>query len=104
MQIEKTHHVDCSEPDEDGRYEWYYEYDLFRFVIDDVSFIARSYVDSPDEAHFLRVERGGKPLQLSAEDLEAPLAIAAIRHLRECGKKQIKWLSSAGYEPLRKTA
>jgi hypothetical protein len=104
VQIEKTHHIDCSEPDADGRYDWHYEYDLFRFAAGDVALVARSYVDSKDEAHFLRVERAGKPLFLSAADLESPLAVAAIHHLRECGKKHIKWLSSAGYEPFEKNA
>jgi hypothetical protein len=104
VQVEKTHHIDCSEPDADGRYEWYYEYDLFRFAVGDVSLLARSYIGTPCEAHFLRIERGGKPIQLSAEDLGSPLATAAIRHLHECGKRQIKWLSSAGYEPFGQTA
>ena len=100
MQVERTHHIDSSERDAEGFYEWYYEYDLFRFAEGDVALVARSYVDSPDEAHFLRVERAGAPLQLSAADLTSPLAIAAIGYLRDCGIKKLKWLSSSGYAPI----
>ncbi len=97
MQVAKTHHIDCSERGADGLYEWYYEYDLFRFVEGDVALVARSYVDSPAEAHLLRVERAEKPCQLSAADLGSPLAIAAIGYLRDCGIRKLQWLSPSGY-------
>lgn len=50
MHIECTHHIDASEPDEDGMHEYYYEYDMYRFTDGALCLVARSYSDEPDEA------------------------------------------------------
>lgn len=97
MQIETTHHIDCSEKSADGYYEWYYEYDLFRFSEGSFTLVARGYTDSPEEAHFLRVERDGILMSVSEADLQTNLAVAAAVHLRSAGKMKINWLSPVGY-------
>ncbi|MBV9788124.1 MAG: hypothetical protein JOZ51_08125 [Chloroflexi bacterium] len=103
MKIEHTHHVDAGEPDERGRYEYYYEYDLFVFSEAGVSVVARSYSDMPGEAHFLRIEIGDAALLLKPEDFRRPLVIAAVKHLRALGKHELSWLSGCGngYEAVR---
>jgi hypothetical protein len=102
MEIEVTHHIDCSEIRPDGFYDWYYEYHLFRFTEGSSTFIVRAYVDSPEEAHFLSLQEGRKTRSLTPEDLQLPLFQLAVNHLREVGKTSITWLSPAacGYEPI----
>jgi hypothetical protein len=102
MQIERTHQIDSSEPDESGMYDYYYEYDIYRFTEDSVSFIARSYTDEPDEAHFLKVETNGVHRLLNHADLKHPLLLSALSHLRNEGKMNVRWLNGKenGYESL----
>ena len=102
MKIEQTHHVDASEPDARGRYEYYYAYDLFVFSEAGVAVVARSYSDTPGEAHFLRIEVGAASELLQRDDFRRPLVIAAIKHLRALGKHELSWLSGRGngYEPV----
>ncbi|MSS75767.1 MAG: hypothetical protein EXR90_02455 [Methyloglobulus sp.] len=57
MHIEKTHHVDASEPDADGLYEWRYEYDLYSFSDVSIFVVARTYVSEPDAVYFLHIEQ-----------------------------------------------
>ena len=100
MKIETTHHIDCSEKSADGFYEWYYEYDLFRFSEGSLTLVARGYTDSPEEAHFLRFEKDGAILKISEADLRTPLAISATDYLRSKGRKKIDWLGPVGYETI----
>ena len=96
MQIERTHHVDASEPDVAGLYEYFYEYDMFRFSDGSNCIVARSYVDEPDEAHFLRVEIDGQRRSMTDADLADPLLLAAQSHLLSIGKVRLNWLSGRG--------
>ena len=100
MEVSVTHHIDCSELRQDGLYDWYYEYHLFRFTEEPMTFVVRSYVDSTDEAHFLGLENGRKTRSLSPGDLELPLFQQAVHYLRESGKFSITWLSDCGYKPI----
>jgi len=100
MKIETTHHIDCSEKSADGFYEWYYEYDLFRFSEGNLTLVARGYTDSPEKAHFLRFEKEGVIVKISEADLRTPLAIAATIHLRSKGREKIDWLGPVGYETI----
>lgn len=43
MHIERVHQIDSSEPDASGMYDYYYEYDIYRFT-------ARTGSDSLPEA------------------------------------------------------
>lgn len=101
MIVETTHHVDASEPDANGMYEYRYEYDVFSFSDGRVALVARSY-NNEAEAHFLRIEVDGAPRLLTRADLKLPLFANAAEDLRSLGKEQINWLSGRGngYEPV----
>lgn len=103
MKVEQTHHVDASELDARGRYEYYYEYDLFVFSEAGVAVVARSYNDTPKEAHFLRIEIGATSELLKRADFRRPLVIAAVKHLHALRKGELNWLSGRGNgcEPVR---
>ncbi|MBK7146468.1 MAG: hypothetical protein IPH76_15130 [Xanthomonadales bacterium] len=60
MRVDRTRHIDSSEPDASGMLDYYYEYDIYRFVEGAECLVARSYTDSPQEAHFLRWELGSQ--------------------------------------------
>jgi hypothetical protein len=101
MNVETTHHVDASEPDANGMYEYRYEYDLFSFSDGRLTLVARSYTNEA-EAHFLRIEADGQSRLLTRANLKLPLFASAVEHLRGLGKKDINWLSGRGngYEPV----
>lgn len=96
MQIEQSHHIDASEPDADGNFEYHYEYDLYHFRDGPTRLSARSYVDEPGQAHFLGIEHHGRPRQLRDTDLAHPLFVAAAAFLRGQGKTRLQWLSGRG--------
>jgi hypothetical protein len=96
MHIERTRQVDASEPDETGMFEYYYEYDIYRFTDGPICLVARIYTDEPDEAHFLRIESNGSPRSLVDSDLTHPLLLAAQAHLHTEGKRHLRWLSGRG--------
>ncbi|RNF86235.1 hypothetical protein [Montanilutibacter psychrotolerans] len=102
MHIECTRQLDASDPDASGNYEYYYEYDMYRFTDGAICFVARSYTDEPDEAHFLRIELDGTPRPMTDSDLARPLFLAAQAHLHGAGKVHLRWLSGRGngYEPV----
>lgn len=103
MDVVTTHHIDSSEPDAKGRYEWRYEYELFNFSDGNTSLVARSY-KGESEAHFLRIEIDGTHRMLNDNDLKSPLFVASIEYLRNGGKAKLQWLSGRGnngYEEVR---
>jgi hypothetical protein len=105
MKIERTHHIDASEPDPAGMYDYYYEYDIYRFIDGGNSLTARSYVDESDAAHFLQIEIDGGSRLMVDKDLLHPLFLAAHAYLQAEGKLHFKWLSGRGdgYESLPST-
>jgi hypothetical protein len=94
MLIEVTRHIDASEPDANGMYDYYYEYDRFRFSDASLALIARSYTDEPHDAHFLRAEIGSEARMLAAPDLATGLFQCAVAHLHSLGKVNLTWLSA----------
>ena len=102
MQIERSRHIDSSEQDESDGYDYYYEYDLYRFTDGAVSLTARSYVDEPGDAHFLGIEERGCQRTLVDADLQGALFQSATSYLRADGKTSLRWLSGRGdgYEPV----
>lgn len=102
MLIECTRHIDASEPDADGFYDYHYEYDIYRFTDGAACVMARSYTYQEDEAHFLRIELDGVPRLLTDADLARPLFLEARDHLIGLGKTRLQWLSGRGngYEPV----
>ncbi len=77
MRVERSHHIDASQPDIDGMYEWYYEYDLFRFTEGEHTLVGRAYVDSSDKAQFLRLEEQGRIETITDAHLDGPGAVGA---------------------------
>ncbi|KOR47226.1 hypothetical protein [Xanthomonas oryzae] len=101
MPVERLRHVDCGEPDASGAYDHYYEYDIYRFTDGVAYLIARSYTDTPDEAHFLNIDVDGKSRLLQHADLLHPLCVFARASPRRGGKR-LRWLSGGrhGYAPV----
>jgi hypothetical protein len=101
MDITVSHHVDASEPDAQGFYEYHYEYDVYRFSRAGRTYIARSYVDEPQSAAFLSCLEGSESRLLSSADLVHPLLVAAVDHLRGIGKAALDRLAEPeGYVAL----
>ncbi len=96
MKVECIHKIDSSEPDKNGMYEYYYEYDIYTFSYQDQVLVARSYIDDPQEAHFLSIEKGGENLLLCKNDLQCELATQAKSYLADLGKSELNWLSGEG--------
>jgi hypothetical protein len=79
-----------------------YVYDLFRFCEGDAVLVARSYAESPQQAHFLRREVASTPVGLTVQDTRAPIFAAAVAYLRAAGLTELEWLNveGEGYEPV----
>jgi hypothetical protein len=71
MQVECSHHIDASEADAEGFYEYYYEYDIYRFTLGGLSLVVRSYSDTSEQASVLRLEEAGKSRPLQPKDLKS---------------------------------
>jgi hypothetical protein len=99
MKVETSHHIDASEPDEHGMHDWHYEYDMFLFTDDNLRLAARSYSDTPHEAHFIGLERKHKQLNI-ADEFGQPLMLFAIAYLRSVGKTELNFLAVNGYEAI----
>jgi hypothetical protein len=97
MQILKKHEIDAGEKDENGYYGYYYEYDDYEFVEDQLSLIARSYADEPQEASFRAIVENGERKLLSDTELSSSIFRDAVEHLKSEGKSIIKVLTSEGY-------
>ncbi|MGH8446674.1 MAG: hypothetical protein ACREVL_15485 [Solimonas sp.] len=97
MKVETSHHIDASEPDADGMHEWHYEYELYRFSDGGVSLVARSYVEEPEQAHFINADVGGAARLITKRELTQPLFVEALAYLRRAGKTRIELLGVEGY-------
>ncbi|MDL5038340.1 hypothetical protein [Comamonas resistens] len=102
MQVECSHHIDASEADAEGFYEYYYEYDIYRFTLGSLSLVVRSYSDTCEHASVLRLEEAGKSRPLQPKDLKRPLVQQAREHLQSLGKQELRWFNPrhARYDPL----
>lgn len=102
MQVECSHHIDASEADAEGFYEYYYEYDIYRFTLGGLSLVVRSYSDTCEHASVLRLEEAGKSRPLQPKDLKRPLVQQAREHLQSLGKQELRWFNPrhARYDPL----
>ncbi|BDR11055.1 hypothetical protein CTR2_R43930 [Comamonas thiooxydans] len=102
MRVECSHHIDASEPDAEGFYEYYYEYDIYRFRLGNLSLVVRSYSDTSAQANVLRLEEAGKSRPLQPKDLKNPLVQQAREHLQSLGKQELRWFNTrnARYDPL----
>ena len=54
----KTYYEDLGTKDADGFYDYAYCYYLYRFIIEDnITYVIRRYIDTPDKCAFLRTEK-----------------------------------------------
>ena len=101
MNIECKHIIDASEPNEQGRYKYYYEYDLYYFREGDLTLVARSYRDTAERVSFLRMEEDNQNRFLTREDFALPFVKEAIQYLKAEGKVNLSRLTQVGgYVPL----
>jgi hypothetical protein len=103
MEVIVSHHTDCSDCDENGMYEYYYEYDIYEFTEENVSFIVRAYVDEPGDAHFLKMKGDGDQdwRIMTERDKDGSLFNQAVEYLRNIGKPNIRcFMGRAGYVDL----
>lgn len=97
MEVDISHKIDASEKDKNGKYDYYYEYDIYTFKNKNITIIARSYTTEPEEIHFLSAIQNEKRRPISQTDLELPLFNEILEYLKSTNKKKINWLSSSGY-------
>ena len=101
MKVEITHHIDASDVDKVGFHEYFYEYDIYVFSDGRDAYIARSYVDTPTQASFLKRVRDSCDYLLRPRDLRDALFIEALAYLRRVGKSDLQWLTpKTGYVPV----
>jgi len=97
MNVDKSHHIDKSEPDANGMYEYYYDYHLYEFSQDDFKLTARRYTNE-SEAHFLGLVSAGEKAFLSKSILNKPLLHLAMEYLKNEGTRTFSYLDeSEGY-------
>lgn len=91
--VSRKHCIDKMEAETGGLMEFYYEYVLYEFILDAQTLHARSYVETPKEAHLIGIERDGEQRELlTVTDLNKTLVRAAQRYLRRSGKSELNWL------------
>ncbi len=101
LNVIKTHHIDKGEKDDNGLYDYYYEYDVYVFSRDGYSLRVRSYFETPSEASLLVIFEDGVERFLTQEDLKSSFIKDAIEYLKQDGKNKFDWLDTsnkdAGY-------
>jgi|SRR3989339_287733 len=103
MNIISTHHIDASDVNADGSYDYYYEYDIYEISDKNTKLMARSYIDEPEKVHFLSIqENKSKKRLLNKKDLKSLLIKEAIKYFVSNGKYMISYLSNTnrGYLPI----
>lgn len=91
--LKVTHHIDKPEANFNNSYEYYYEYYTYEFTDSKSIYVARSYLGSEEEASFG---------SLTEADLGSELFLEAVQYLESNGAKNIQFLTSAGYETIKK--
>ncbi|CDZ41410.1 Hypothetical protein NGAL_HAMBI1146_43560 [Neorhizobium galegae bv. officinalis] len=101
MTVEVSHHVETSEPDGDGFYDYHYEYDVYEFSDGVLTLLVRAYSDEPEKAALMGWNRGKTRYWLKKQDLHHPLVLEAAAYLRASGKSRLDWLDrvNRGYMP-----
>lgn len=100
MEVIKKHEIDASEKDSNGNYEYYYEFDDFQFIENNVTFFARSYSDEPNEVSFRGVIKDSNRQMISTTDIQSVMFKQAVNHLKSEGKSVINVLTESGYEAI----
>ncbi|MDJ0758290.1 MAG: hypothetical protein QNJ19_02785 [Woeseiaceae bacterium] len=104
IEVTRSKGVDKMGPDEDGLYEFYYDFELFEFRSGSRVVHGRAYADQENEASLIAIYEDGERRLMSVSDLQADLGRAAIRYFKNIGKTDIKWLDPdnkvTGYSPI----
>jgi hypothetical protein len=103
LHVEQAYYEDIGPQGPSGSPMFAYRYYLLRFSYGDgETLVARSYLDNPSEAHFLRLETTDPRRAIDVTDFRRPLFIEAIEYLRRQGKQEITWLSrdAQAYVPI----
>ncbi|MEE3625241.1 hypothetical protein UCD39_14795 [Nitrospirillum sp. BR 11752] len=99
MDVEASHHVDCSDIGPDGSYDYYYAYTLWRFSDGGPRvLVARGYDDEPAATLQAWENADGTRDPVGAADLFHPLVRQAMEHLRGQGRS-VQRLSPYGIVP-----
>ncbi|WP_122341685.1 hypothetical protein [Pseudomonas caricapapayae] len=100
IRMERYHHIDASEQDKDGFYDYYYEYYMYYFTEGTLSLAARCYTDDADEANCMGIEFDGYDRALEPDDRSLPLVSAALAQLKADGKTKFFTFTGKDYEPV----
>jgi len=95
--LTQDHCVEFMGPD-GGPYEFYYDYDVYRFEEGGTAVTVRSYRDEPRMASFSGLEVAGNDRPLERADFHLPLVRAAVQHLRAIGKQELTWFGPSETE------
>lgn len=104
MTVTTSHHIDASEPNERGMYDYHYAYTVYVFEQDGIKIAARSYDDDPKVASFAGMQLDGVDQILTRGIQDHPLFVEAVAYLRDTEKKtKLKALfkGEGGYAPIR---
>ncbi len=97
MEISKEHIIDCGDKSEDGSYDFYYEFDLYKFKFKSIVFLAKSYKDESELVSFFGVDIEGKREMIVKEQLKSDMFVQAVEYLRGQDFKKIDILTEVGY-------
>jgi hypothetical protein len=103
LNVEQTYHEDLGAIGPDDARMFSYRYFIFVFSFGPGErLVARSYVDTPSEAHFLRLEGSTPDRRIVESDFSRNLFIEAAAYLRNSGRDSLTWLSfeAQGYMPV----
>ncbi|MEA1651019.1 hypothetical protein UAJ10_18595 [Nitrospirillum sp. BR 11164] len=99
MDVEASHHVDCSDIGPDGLHDYYYAYTIWRFSDGGPRvLLVRGYDDETDATLKAWENPDGTRDPVGAVDLFHPLVRQAMAHLRGEGRS-VRWLSPYGIVP-----
>ena len=94
IEVTCTKCIDKMGPDENGRYDYYYDYELFEFKSGSNVIHARAYADQKEEAHLTAIDIEDEQRLLSKSDLKTVLGRAAIHYFWNLGKTEVNWLDA----------
>lgn len=96
--IHISHHIDASQRNAQGDYDWFYEYDVIEFTdqASSIKLTARSDANTPFEANFLDL-KNQHAQQIAIDDQLQAMFKFAIAYLKILGKTKINYLSEYGY-------
>ena len=69
MTVSKTQHIDASEPDDHGKYDYHYAYTTYVFAQDGIEYTARSYDDEPEKVAFVGKSVNAEAKVIIGDDL-----------------------------------